>query len=782
MTQTDRISGLETSQALKAPVKAATTANITLSGAQTIDGVAVTAGDRVLVKDQDTATEDGIYLVQTSTWTRAKDWNGTRDATEGTLITIKGGTVNNDTIWRSRATDDPYVIDTVEPNFGIAEFFGPVGGKMKYNFDSSTTVSEDPGDGDFRLNNATIASATVISFSDNSADSGEPDMSPFIITWDDSTNLALRGTITISEIGAPEVFAIFSVSGGVTDGTTYVDVPVAYVSGSGSFTAATGYNISFARTGDIGSPTIEFAFDTSTSMADPGTGEVRFDNGTVGSVTNLAFSNLMNGTGNPDISDFIATWDDSSNSDIRGTITLFNTTSLGEFAIFNVTGAVTDNTSWLQVPVTYVDSSGTPAASDVFSIEYSRTGDIGEGAGVRMKWDTDTTDADQGAGTVWLNNATVASATIVYMDDVEDAGGASVNSWVDSFDDSTATIQGTLTLTKQTDPAVFAIFNVTGAVTSASTYSKIASTYVTGAGSFSADDKVTVNFSRSGDNGVDGTLAGPGSSTDNSLARWDGTDGTTLKDGAVIGTDVQAFGAVLDDFNTLGAAASDGQLIVATGAGAFAYESGATVRASIGAIATVVEDTSPQSGANHDMNSFNLLFDDATGILDSAGNEHLIFQETVSAINQWEMTNQAAGSPPSLGPAGGDTDIDARWLTKGDGIHNFSGASAQSGITALTSTTNSVAIDLADNQYYSHLLTENTTLANPSNMPVSLGMEFAMFITQNSTAYTLGYGTFYEFVGTTHTAMSTAVNAQSRLDAIVQSSTSIQCVLSNGIA
>ena len=52
--------------------------------------------------------------------------------------------------------------------------------------------------------------------------------------------------------------------------------------------------------------------------------------------------------------------------------------------------------------------------------------------------------------------------------------------------------------------------------------------------------------------------------------------------GLVIGTDVQAQGDVLDDLNTLGAAAADGEFIVATGAGAFAYESGATARTSIG--------------------------------------------------------------------------------------------------------------------------------------------------------------------------------------------------------
>ena len=56
--------------------------------------------------------------------------------------------------------------------------------------------------------------------------------------------------------------------------------------------------------------------------------------------------------------------------------------------------------------------------------------------------------------------------------------------------------------------------------------------------------------------------------------------------GVAIGTDVQAHGDVLDDFNTLTAAASDGQFIVATGAGVFAYESGSTALLSLGATAS----------------------------------------------------------------------------------------------------------------------------------------------------------------------------------------------------
>lgn len=57
----------------KASCLVATTANITLSGTQTIDGVAVVAGNRVLVKNQTTQSANGIYVVSASAWTRALD-------------------------------------------------------------------------------------------------------------------------------------------------------------------------------------------------------------------------------------------------------------------------------------------------------------------------------------------------------------------------------------------------------------------------------------------------------------------------------------------------------------------------------------------------------------------------------------------------------------------------------------------------------------------------------------------------------------------------------------
>lgn len=93
-TSQDRLFGANSSIAIKAPCRVATTANITLSGEQTIDGVAVVTNDRVLVKDQTDGTENGIYIADTSTWQRAPDFDGARDVATGTLVKVTAGTVN----------------------------------------------------------------------------------------------------------------------------------------------------------------------------------------------------------------------------------------------------------------------------------------------------------------------------------------------------------------------------------------------------------------------------------------------------------------------------------------------------------------------------------------------------------------------------------------------------------------------------------------------------------------------------------------------------------------
>ena len=85
-------SGLE----VKDSVVVATTANITLSGTQTIDGIAVTAGQRVLVKDQTTASQNGIYVVSASAWSRSTDADTADELNSGCFFFVEKGTENAD--------------------------------------------------------------------------------------------------------------------------------------------------------------------------------------------------------------------------------------------------------------------------------------------------------------------------------------------------------------------------------------------------------------------------------------------------------------------------------------------------------------------------------------------------------------------------------------------------------------------------------------------------------------------------------------------------------------
>lgn len=91
---TDRRFGVNAGAAIKVPCVVATTAQTTLSGLQTIDGVTLAEGDRVLVKSQTSALENGIYIASSGTWTRSPDFDGSYDVVKGTLVSVVAGTTN----------------------------------------------------------------------------------------------------------------------------------------------------------------------------------------------------------------------------------------------------------------------------------------------------------------------------------------------------------------------------------------------------------------------------------------------------------------------------------------------------------------------------------------------------------------------------------------------------------------------------------------------------------------------------------------------------------------
>ncbi len=95
------------------------TRNLTLSGTQTIDGVSCVADDRVLVKDQSSAPENGVYVVAAGAWARADDVNAAAEINNA-LVTVAQGTTNANTGWYQSAEVTTLGSDTVT----FVQFFG----------------------------------------------------------------------------------------------------------------------------------------------------------------------------------------------------------------------------------------------------------------------------------------------------------------------------------------------------------------------------------------------------------------------------------------------------------------------------------------------------------------------------------------------------------------------------------------------------------------------------------------------------------------------------------
>ena len=116
----EQISNIDYKQA----VRVITVTNVTLSGGAPtpVDGVNLSAGDRVLVTGQSTASQNGIYQVETvgtgsnGTWIRSSDTNATGELEAGTIVMVTEGTVYADSQWKL-TTDNPIVIGTTALTF-----------------------------------------------------------------------------------------------------------------------------------------------------------------------------------------------------------------------------------------------------------------------------------------------------------------------------------------------------------------------------------------------------------------------------------------------------------------------------------------------------------------------------------------------------------------------------------------------------------------------------------------------------------------------------------------
>jgi len=538
----------------------------------------------------------------------------------------------------------------------VADFLPKGGDSAQFTY-STTTTDSDPGSGVVRFNNSTIGSATIAYIDD--LDAAGTDVSAWVQSFDDvSGNDTNRGRIRVSKSNTLDTWHVFKVSAAVVDASGYTKVNLTYIDGAGTLANNDKVFISFVASGEDGSiPGYFYKFDTGTSKADPGAGELSFNNATYANVTKICIDDA-DSHGVTTQAD-TATWG-SSTSTIKGFLHIVDINDETTYARFKVTAAASDESGFNELTVVHLASNNTFSAADELSVHFSQSGNAGDAATIAvnsvtantvsaggsataavanagsssaanfnftfglptgatgatgalgtnsqlaMTWNSSTSDADPGGGKIAFNHGTVSSVSILYVDDADDAS-ADISGFVQSWDDiSNANSRGIVTITKEGTPATYALFKVSGAVTDASGYTKVPVTHVVSNGSFTNNDGIGVHFNYSGADGADGA-DGDGTFNNFTLTADSGSnqtvaDGNTvdIAGGNSITTVVGATDTVTINADD-GTASAKGAVIVAGNAPAsIGYSSGtATVSIADSAASTkgavIVAGTSPVS-------------------------------------------------------------------------------------------------------------------------------------------------------------------------------------------
>lgn len=167
---------------------------------------------------------------------------------------------------------------------------------------------------------------------------------------------------------------------------------------------------------------LSMTFNNSTSDADPGAGKIAFNNGTLSSVSILYVDDADDASA--DISGFVQSWDDVSNSTARGIVTVTKEGTPSTYATFKISGAVTDASGYTKVPVTHIVSSGSFSNNDGVGVHFSYSGVDGSGS-----METFTLAGDSGS------NQTIGNGNTLTV-----AGGEGIDTVASSTD--TITISG----------------------------------------------------------------------------------------------------------------------------------------------------------------------------------------------------------------------------------------------------------------------------------------------------------------------------------------------------
>ena len=208
----------------KASVIAATTANLTLSGAQTVDGVSLVAADRCLVKNQTASAENGIYLVAVGAWVRTTDMD-TWSEVPGAYTFIEQGTTQADTSWVCTANGEGVIGTTAMP-------WSQFSGAGTYTASTGLTLTGTA----FSISNTSVTATTY--GSSTSIPSFTVNAQGQLTAASENVVVAPAGTLTgatlASGITASSLTSVGTITTGVWNGT---DIAIAD-GGTGASTAA----------------------------------------------------------------------------------------------------------------------------------------------------------------------------------------------------------------------------------------------------------------------------------------------------------------------------------------------------------------------------------------------------------------------------------------------------------------------------------------------------------------------------------------------------------------
>ncbi len=306
----------------KQSVRVVTVTNVSLNGGAplVVDDVTLQKSDRVLVTQQNTGSQNGIYKVtvpgtgSNGTWVRAADANDNGDISAGTFLTVTEGTTYADTRWKL-ITPDPIVIGTTALSFTLQST--SLGNNSIANLSvsgGSHVLADQPGDTiTIAAGNNMVITATTVSDTLTFAVSDNPSISGNLSVTGNSSvtgNLTVTGSMSAgaSTLGLTSATAINSTpignatpsTGAFTtlssNNTTTLGATSATAINSTPIGNATPSSGSFTSLQASGIVTLSPA-DSAVSISPTGTGTVTIAPATQGSINKMAIGNVTPASG-----------------------------------------------------------------------------------------------------------------------------------------------------------------------------------------------------------------------------------------------------------------------------------------------------------------------------------------------------------------------------------------------------------------------------------------------------------------------------------------------------